>query len=94
MQEVPPPERNASVRIPLFRPKEVTSVVKKHFLDAWVEDDRGHRSFVPTVCPTPGAVRIRKVDLNAVNSFSFVFLLGLQDKLFQDGVVACNHTAR
>ena len=31
---------------------------------------------------------VGEVDLDAVDGFGFVFLFGLQDELFEDGVVA------
>ena len=36
------------------------------------------------VCVTPGAIRIGKIDLNAVDGLGLVLLFRLQDELFEN----------
>ena len=40
------------------------------------------------VSPAPARVRVSKVDLDAVDCLCLVLLLGLEDELLEDGVVA------
>lgn len=49
---------------------------------------------MPRVGPTPGPVRVGKVDLDAVNGVSFVFPFSLQDKLFENSIGAGDNTAK
>jgi hypothetical protein len=65
----------------LFGLQKVTRVGKKHFFDAWVEDDGGHGTFVAGVGPTPPPMGISKVNLYPMDRLGFVFLFRLQDEL-------------
>lgn len=42
------------------------------------------------ISPAPTAVRIGKVDLDAVDGLCLVLLLCLEDELLEDGIAACH----
>lgn len=78
------------VRTNLFGSQEVMRVRHEHLFNAGIEDDGGHGPLVAGVCPSPASVRVGKIDLDAVDGFNFILLLGLQNKLFEDRVVSCD----
>ena len=47
---------------------------------------------MPRIRVTPGAVGIREIDLNAVDSFGLVLLFRLQYELLEDRVAPCHDT--
>lgn len=71
----------------LFRLEKVARVGEEHLFHARVEHDRRHRALVPRVRPAPSAMRVRKVDLDAVYRLGLVLFLRLQHQLLQDRVV-------
>ena len=76
----------------LLRLQEIAGISEKHLLYTRVQDDGCHWALVAGVCPAPTAMRICEIDLYAMDSFSFVLLLGLKNQLLQDGIVPCNDT--
>lgn len=74
--------------------EEVTSIIEKHLLDTGVQDDGRHGTLVTRICPAPTAMRVCKVDLDAVDSLCFVFLLCLEDELLEDGIATSHDAVR
>ena len=72
--------------------EEVTSIIEKHLLDTWVQDDGRHGALVTRICPAPAAMRICEVDLNTVDGLRLVLLLCLEDELLENGI-ATSHDA-
>lgn len=46
---------------------------------------------MPGVGPSPATMRICEIDLDAMDGFRFILLLGLKDELLEDGVVASDN---
>jgi hypothetical protein len=72
----------------LFGLEEVLGIAQQHLLDSGVEHDRGYGPLVPGVSPAPTAMGVGEIYLYTVNGLGLVLLLGLENELFQDRVIA------
>lgn len=43
------------------------------------------------ISPSPATMRISKIDLDAMDGFRFILLLGLEDELLEDGVITSDN---
>lgn len=76
----------------LLRFEEVLCVGEKHLFDTRVEHDRRYGSFMARIGPSPATMRVCEIDLYPMNGFCFILLLGLENKLLENGVVSRDDT--
>lgn len=77
-----------------FTVHEILAVSDDHVLDAAFENDRVERALLTAPVPPPASPSVGDEYVDAVLGVLLVHLLGLEDELFDDGVVARNHTRR
>src|SRR5258707_1060035 len=79
-------------RLTLTNLKEVSTISQQHLLDTFLENNRTQRPLAPGVSPPPRPMRVGKIDVDSVFGICLVHLLGFENQLLQNRVVASNHT--
>jgi hypothetical protein len=74
--------------------EEVLGIRKQHLFDAGIKNDGRYGSLVAGISPAPTTMGICEIYLYPMNGLRLVLLLRLENKLFEDGVVACNDTEK